>query len=167
MPRKYPKSVVPSGPKKLECSTVLPGIFDTLWDAKTGSDLFLVPNFRSNGELHRLLAEFGFDVREWLDRVERLWSLREAYEEFGKCVCERLGNWADAVTRSDVAACELADFEALRPLQIAYVVATDNAMDKSPLVTEDMVMSLLIRNGLFSGRSFTELASKALKECGV
>ena len=164
MPRKYPKSTVPSGgPKKLDCSTVLPGIFDTLWDAKTGRDLLYVRGFRSNNQLHRLLAEFEFDVREWLDRVERLWSLREAYEAFS----ERLCGWADALSNADVAACEAADREALRPLQIAYIAATGNAMDKSPLVTEDMVVTLLTRNGLWDGSSFTKTIVKARKECGV
>jgi hypothetical protein len=55
--------------KSLTNSTKLPYEFDLIWDAKCGRDLKYIRDYKTNNELHRRLAENGFDVKEWLNQA--------------------------------------------------------------------------------------------------
>jgi hypothetical protein len=44
--------------------TKLPHVFDLNWDCKTVSDL-LIWRLERNQNVRQLLAEFGFDVKNW------------------------------------------------------------------------------------------------------
>lgn len=58
--------------KVVRDDTPLPGVFDTLWDAKAGRDLDL-EGFVADSDrvkVRMLLAEYGFDANEWYGRKE-------------------------------------------------------------------------------------------------
>jgi hypothetical protein len=55
-----------TAPKRVEGR--LPYVFDLHWDCKTAEDLERDPALIGDRDVQRMLAENGYDVREWLGR---------------------------------------------------------------------------------------------------
>ncbi len=68
---KKPKKSLLVTPKKellvVHPDEPLPGIFDTMWDAKTGSDLDHVDDEYQRRQIRAALAQEGYDANRWYD----------------------------------------------------------------------------------------------------
>jgi hypothetical protein len=65
--KKKKKDLTAGLPPLKKVEGLLPYEVDLHWDVKFAEDIDKEPGLRENRELHRILAENGYDVKEWLN----------------------------------------------------------------------------------------------------